>query len=560
MSSPPAVSYPDAAGQGLAGPCYVPDNLHNFYVAPQRKLLVCATEKVGLQMFADLTCSLAKQHAPSDAPRVVKAAGSLWEQGCGWYAAQACNSKRLQMNATSLQAVLADPAWSRAVFYRDPLERFLSGYRSKCESGHDPDRWICDTVFGSYNASFDHAVAVASAWNNRRALPPGKAFDHFRPQSDMCMGTLTQPGDFYSSVAELDPESDTTREGVQSWLRSSGVDPESEPAFRRHFPRRARAEPSVSTLVQGDHATHAERTRTLYYRRPEHVREILRFYLPDYKAFELTLPRWAVEMLAPDPANEPLLRSVGALREATDESEAFEREDSSGPVISSEDSEDTASAFERERAARGDAALQATQRVLLPRSEAEPSEQPNCPRWCQSPAPNKATGLVVAWSERCAWRQTNCSQCEACVALRQQQEAPQEAPQEPPRPSGSNATAATARTALAAELPPTLLLQERNALPHVTTPPKNGTCFDVVQREAAMQVFGVHSLARCEDLRPELGACSSYVASEPDGTRRLCAAPSQADSGCSSGPAFACGDAEHLEAKARLDELLPMFE
>ena len=35
---------------------------------------------------------------------------------------------------------------------------------------------------------------------------------------------------------------------------------------------------------------------------------------------------------------------------------------------------------------------------------------------------------------------------------------------------------------------------------------------------------------------------------------------SQADSGCSSGPAFACGDAEHLEAKARLDELLPMFE
>ena len=75
-----------------------------------------------------------------------------------------------------------------------------------------------------------------------------------------------------------------------------------------------------------------------------------------------------------------------------------------------------------------------------------------------------------------------------------------------------------------------------------------------------MQVFGVHSLARCEDLRPELGACSSYVASEPDGTRRLCAAPSQADSGCSSGPAFACGHAEHLEAKARLDELLPMFE
>ena len=47
-------------GMGLDGRCFVPDNLHNFYVVPQRKLLICATEKVGMQLFADLTCSLAK--------------------------------------------------------------------------------------------------------------------------------------------------------------------------------------------------------------------------------------------------------------------------------------------------------------------------------------------------------------------------------------------------------------------------------------------------------------------------------------------------------------------
>ena len=148
---------------GLAGPCYVPDNIHGFYVVPERKLLICATEKVGLQMFADLTCSLSLAHNKSDeSPKVIKTHGAEWERGCSWDSSQACGPVH-NWNAANLLDAFVDPEWSRAVFYRDPLERFLSGYMSKCEDGFDPDRWICEQVFGQYNASFDQAVAMAAS-------------------------------------------------------------------------------------------------------------------------------------------------------------------------------------------------------------------------------------------------------------------------------------------------------------------------------------------------------------------------------------------------------------
>lgn len=38
--------------------------------------------------------------------------------------------------------------WTSAVFVRDPLERFLSGWFSKCTPGHDLDREVCTALFG----------------------------------------------------------------------------------------------------------------------------------------------------------------------------------------------------------------------------------------------------------------------------------------------------------------------------------------------------------------------------------------------------------------------------
>ena len=64
--------------------------------------------------------------------------------------------------------------WTSAVFVRDPLERFLSGYISKCTDNHDPDRYICARVFGARDASFARAVAVMGAAADAGVEPEGQ--------------------------------------------------------------------------------------------------------------------------------------------------------------------------------------------------------------------------------------------------------------------------------------------------------------------------------------------------------------------------------------------------
>jgi hypothetical protein len=68
---------------------------------------------------------------------------------------------------SDLEDALEDPAWHKGVFVRDPLERFLSGYRSKCEPGHDGDTRHCMSAFGSHNASFVRASPTHTTCTHR---------------------------------------------------------------------------------------------------------------------------------------------------------------------------------------------------------------------------------------------------------------------------------------------------------------------------------------------------------------------------------------------------------
>ena len=53
--------------------------------------------------------------------------------------------------------IMKDPAWLKVVIYRDPLERFLSAYRSKCEEEFDADN-VCDDVFHKKRPTFAEAI------------------------------------------------------------------------------------------------------------------------------------------------------------------------------------------------------------------------------------------------------------------------------------------------------------------------------------------------------------------------------------------------------------------
>jgi hypothetical protein len=112
-------------------------------IVPERKLLFCAIEKNANTAFEDLLCSLTYEHYPSWV-RWVFSTWRTWanfELQCFWGATFPPN-QGVSLSAAYAALRHEEPGWVSAVFVRDPLERFLSGWLSKCTNDHDLDREV----------------------------------------------------------------------------------------------------------------------------------------------------------------------------------------------------------------------------------------------------------------------------------------------------------------------------------------------------------------------------------------------------------------------------------
>ena len=112
-------------------------------IVPERKLLFCAIEKNANTAFEDLLCSLTYEHYPSWV-RWVFSTWRTWanfELQCFWGATFPPN-QGVSLSAAYAALRHEEPGWISAVFVRDPLERFLSGWLSKCTNDHDLDREV----------------------------------------------------------------------------------------------------------------------------------------------------------------------------------------------------------------------------------------------------------------------------------------------------------------------------------------------------------------------------------------------------------------------------------
>ena len=134
--------------------------LTDFGVLPEYKLLFCCIEKAGSSSINKLLAAI----APAPNPQI-----PLWFQH---------RPTDYGLNAHDVIGILNDPSWVKAVSYRDPLERFLSAYRSKCE--HFDEDKICGLVFHDRNPSF--AGAVRQLILNEDFTPD----PHFYRQADLC--------------------------------------------------------------------------------------------------------------------------------------------------------------------------------------------------------------------------------------------------------------------------------------------------------------------------------------------------------------------------------------
>lgn len=283
--------------------------MSDFRVVPSHRLIFCRIDKNANTAFADLLCSLSHESQPSWL-RWIATHWRTWadfELGCTW---SSTHPMRQGMSEKRFWSAFQheEPGWTSAAFVRDPLDRFLSGYLSKCTPDHDLDHEICVEVFGDFPVSFAHAVAVLNATDADFA--PGWATNHFRRQSSFCDGAIADGRIDHTYVLDRT----TSRRDMLAVLARAGVSAEmavdAVPALDYHFPplqqRPQTAQEQAETVGPFEHSTHAEKQRESYFSDPAHVRLLLRHFAPDYHILPIPVPPWAAEVVGED-----YVRSLG---------------------------------------------------------------------------------------------------------------------------------------------------------------------------------------------------------------------------------------------------------
>ena len=160
-------------------------------------------------------------------------------------------------------ALLKTPLWQSVLVYRDPIDRFVSAYKSKCLLG-DPDGVRhCHDVF-RLNASQISLEAVAA-----RLPMYGYSNPHWIPQSHFCGGTVRSAWDSYTHHIPLSNLSDKLIDLFRDRVPNKTL------ASINSYLARAQ----ISTNKHVTHASHSSVSSTV-------VRhQLIDFYWEDYRLF-----------------------------------------------------------------------------------------------------------------------------------------------------------------------------------------------------------------------------------------------------------------------------------
>jgi hypothetical protein len=272
-------------------------------VIPEYKLLFCYIEKVGCSMFNQLFRLLRLYH-PSQTPEERQ---FLAESHFG-----RANPEHFNMTARNLTKFMNDDQWTKAVFFRDPADRFLSGFKSKC-GGADADggrhcrqtfgettnakgakRPLLDGGVASFNQTIDFSVnATRQVFRN----------PHFKPAAKFC-GGLANTIDHYQVVHLLDKK--TVGGHVKTLFDHLGVDEKlTEGLLERVVKTGGMLHPFDFNFVQetyglrmrgnisASHNTAKAKLRTKdFFQSPEILQKLQNVYKADYDMFHLEPPRF----------------------------------------------------------------------------------------------------------------------------------------------------------------------------------------------------------------------------------------------------------------------------
>ena len=263
-------------------------DLHSF--VPKHHLLLCRIEEAATSMLADMMCSLAHQNSGRNQEHVHRKSGVAdFERGC----------KRSKMRPAQTPLHLAEqPNVKTYAFVREPLERFLSAYLSKCApNATDGDgRHICRGAFAKFPITFPEAVR---ALGDNSFCPSARdpSCNHFIPQAYLCGYLPPRAHIFQLGHTEVEVASQ-----VRAMLSQVGVDATRVPAFQRHFPQSSQSSSRPDTHASRPARVDAHTTGSYslvkhYYNTDEQIIAVLRYYSLDYVRFNISVPTWAARRI-----------------------------------------------------------------------------------------------------------------------------------------------------------------------------------------------------------------------------------------------------------------------
>jgi hypothetical protein len=194
----------------------VGNSYQRFILVPEYQLAFCFIEKTGCMMFSELFRILrllhpTMKHRPNEAKWLAE---TTWNRN---------QPSHFQWDREKLLEIVNNPNWTKAVFYRDPVARFASGFKSKCGRADPDGQEHCDGAFGKdqiADASVNSFQKALQILDTREAHVFGNP--HFMPSTEFC-GGLGSTIHKYQFIHALHPN--TAPDLVQTMLLHVGVDP-----------------------------------------------------------------------------------------------------------------------------------------------------------------------------------------------------------------------------------------------------------------------------------------------------------------------------------------------
>lgn len=254
--------------------------LDHLIVVPEHNLLFCYIDKVNSRAFNEIFRAVRSSYDPG------QALGPLWFRNTYW---------QHNYSKEELRHLFVNSSWHKAVFFRDPLERFIAAFETQCGSNESSHLSRCTAMFGTSPLSLSEAIKRFHG-NVDEALSSDRwGSGQLMRQIQFC-GGLGDTLSFYDTVVRLDPS--TVHGDVEELLTVVGVPSERAKAFVHDaFPKQLDSGAQTSSPLPYDLDQRLPHYFGTAESQPWMVRALLRHYKRDYVKLNLSVPGWAREVL-----------------------------------------------------------------------------------------------------------------------------------------------------------------------------------------------------------------------------------------------------------------------